>query len=115
MYALRRWRASSGSPSLRLRAYAAITGLVQLGLFDQGSPAKALTASMSETPSAGAVWVPARRTRVARSSVMRGASVREPLERTTADSAADVAAGVVSAGALEGLVARATAPPRAWA
>ena len=119
MYTLSRWRASSGSQSLRLRAYAAITGLVQLGRFDQGSPARALTASMSETPSEGEVWAPERRTKVSRSSVMRGASVLEPLHRTTAgpgpDSASDVGGGVVSAGALEGLVARATAPTRAWA
>src|SRR5450759_6024616 len=39
---------------------------------------------MSETPSEDEVWVPERRTRVSRSSVMRGASVREPLYRTTA-------------------------------
>jgi hypothetical protein len=39
---------------------------------------------MSETPSESEVWVPERRTRVSRSSVMRGASVRAPLHRTRA-------------------------------
>src|SRR5450759_4812240 len=39
---------------------------------------------MSETPSEDEVWVPERRTRVSRSSVLRGASVLEPLYRTTA-------------------------------
>jgi hypothetical protein len=39
---------------------------------------------MSETPSEGEVWAPERRTKVSRSSVMRGASVLEPRHRTTA-------------------------------
>src|ERR1035441_4686141 len=60
-----------------------MTGLVQLGLFDQGSPARALTASISDTPSEGELWVPERRTRVSRSSFMRGASVRAPRHRPT--------------------------------
>jgi hypothetical protein len=46
----------------------------------------------------------------------RGAAPRKGCAATPGpDSASDVGGGVVSAGALEGLVARATAPPRAWA
>src|SRR5437879_4059849 len=84
---------------------------------------------MSETPSEAEVWAPGRRTTVSRSIVMRGASEPEPLTELRPgaaprkgcaatpdpDSASDVGGRVVSAGALDGLVGRTTAPTRAWA